>query len=120
MNVLVAGALLHDINKVLVFERNEQNVFKNTYVPSSEGKHIFPGIAIAREAGLSDAIVKVIEYGNTVCKHVMATPRNIEAILVHHADMTTFDAINFLNSSAMSRTPDTGNNPGAHHGQIRQ
>jgi putative nucleotidyltransferase with HDIG domain len=107
MNILVAGALLHDINKVLVFERNEKNVFRNRTFPTSEEKHIFPGITIAREAGLPDAIVKVIEYANTVCKHVMATPRNIEAILVHHADITTFDTMNFLNNSAMSRTPDT-------------
>jgi putative nucleotidyltransferase with HDIG domain len=98
MDILVAGALLHDINKVVMFERDEKNFFRK-----KEGHSVnapsFPGIKIAREAGLPDDIVGVIEYE---CSKVLGNPPNVEAILIHHADMTTFDTMNFLNRGQRS------------------
>jgi HD domain len=93
MDILVAGALLHDINKVLLFERDEKNFFrKNQY--HSEKFPTFPGTRIAREMGLPDSIVGIIEYG---CRKASGCPANVESLLVYHADMVTFDTMNFLN-----------------------
>jgi hypothetical protein len=98
MDILVAGALLHDINKVLMFERDGKNTFREK-VGLSRETPFFPGIKIARETGLPDDIMGVIEYA---CRYI-GSPANVEAILVHHADMTTFDTMNFLNNSSLTR-----------------
>jgi len=99
IDILVAGALLHDINKVVMFERDENNFFRK-----KEGYSVntpsFPGIKIARETGLPDDIVGVIEYE---CRKALGNPPNVEAILIHHADMTTFDTMNFLNKGQRSK-----------------
>lgn len=92
MDVVVAGALLQDINKVLVLERDEKNGFRKKSLPVDEVTP-FPGVGIAREVGLSDDIVGVIEYG---CKNATGDPKNVEAILVYHADIITFHTMNFL------------------------
>lgn len=99
MDVLVAGALLHDINKVLVLERDEKNGFRKKGGPS-EGTSAFPGVTITREAGLPAGIVGLVEYE---CRNAIGSPNNVEAILVHHADMTTFDTMNYLNNKGLAR-----------------
>jgi putative nucleotidyltransferase with HDIG domain len=98
MDILVAGALLHDINKVVMFERDEKNLFRKKEGHSVNASS-FPGIKIARETGLPDDIVGVIEYE---CRQALGDPPNVEAILIHHADMTTFDTMNFLNRGQRS------------------
>lgn len=99
MDVLVAGALLHDINKVLVLERDEKNGFRKKDGPS-EGTSAFPGVTITRETGLPEGIVGLVEYE---CRNAIGSPNNVEAILVHHADMTTFDTMNYLNNNGLAR-----------------
>jgi hypothetical protein len=104
MDVVVAGALLHDINKVLVLERDGKNGFRKKDGPAEETLS-FPGVRTAREAGLPDDIVGLIEYE---CRNAIGNPNNVEAILVHHSDMTTFDTMNFLKTIA-SQDDTAGN-----------
>lgn len=99
MDILVAGALLHDINKVVMFERDQKKSFRKKEGHSVNTRS-FPGIKIARETGLPDDIVRVIEYE---CRKALGNPPNVEAILIHHADMTTFDTMNFLNRGQRSK-----------------
>ena len=93
----MAGALLHDINKVMILERDGKNGFKRKERPSEEMSP-FPGVRIACDAGLSDDIVGLIEYSS---RNATGNPNNVESIIVHHADMTTFDTMHFLNEIAL-------------------
>jgi len=92
MDILIAGALLHDINKILVLERDEKYGFRKKGRPSDEFSP-FPGVTVTREAGLPEAIVGLVEYE---CRNAIGNPNNVEAIIVHHADMTTFDTMHYL------------------------
>ncbi|MDR3541675.1 MAG: HD domain-containing protein [Desulfosporosinus sp.] len=98
LDILMAGALLHDINKVVTFERDEKNSFRKKEGPSVNAP-AFPGLKIARETGLPDDIIGVIEYE---CRKAVGNPPNVEAILIHHADMTTFDTMIFFNREERS------------------
>ena len=102
MNVLVAGALLHDLNKVLVIERDEENGFRKKHL-SFEQVRTFPCVQITRDAGLPESIVGIVAYE---CTNAIGSPHNVEAIVVHHADMTTFDTMNYLNTMGLSNTDD--------------
>jgi hypothetical protein len=99
MDTLVAGALLHDLNKVLLFERDDKGAFRMKVGHTESAPH-FPGVEIAYETLLPDDIVGLIEYecGKT------REPNGVEAILVHHADWATFDTINFLNNRDLLTT----------------
>ena len=85
MDVLIAGAILIDVGKLLEYE-----LVKGKAVQSQRGKylrHPFTGVALATECGVPDAVCHVIaahsEEGNLV-------PRSVEATIVHHADFMSF------------------------------
>jgi hypothetical protein len=89
LDILVAGALLHDINKVAVFERDGRGAFRK----KAENYEVAPGVRLARELGLPSKLVELITYESGMRED----PPNIETILVHHADMPTFAAMDFMN-----------------------
>ncbi|MBN2745512.1 MAG: HDIG domain-containing protein [Bacteroidales bacterium] len=87
MDVLVAGAVLADVGKLLEYELDVngkaiQGVY-GKYV-----RHPFSGVSLAEECGLPPAVLHIIAThageGNMV-------KRTTEAYIVHHADFMTFE-----------------------------
>lgn len=108
MDVLIAGALLHDINKTLVFERDGENGFRKKEGPF-EGGSAFPGVTMTRDVGLPEPIVRIVEYE---CRNALGRPHNVETIIVHHADMITFDTMHYLKNSGVSSHADQSDTKG--------
>ncbi|UCC94175.1 MAG: HDIG domain-containing protein [Thermoplasmata archaeon] len=87
MDTVIAGAILHDVGKVLEY----QPAPDGTVVKSEMGKrlrHPVSGAALAQELGLPLAIVHIIAAHAGEGNMVTRTP---EAILIHHSDMTDFE-----------------------------
>ena len=85
---LLAGALLHDVGKLLEYEKSVSGV-----VQSREGKllrHPFSGANLAFSVGLPTEVVHIIA---THAKEGDSGFRSIESILVHHADFINFESL---------------------------
>jgi putative nucleotidyltransferase with HDIG domain len=83
---LLAGALLHDVGKLLEF-REEGGKF----VKSELGRmlrHPFSGAALCYEFGLPPAVVHVVATHAREGDGARATP---EAFIIHHADFMNFE-----------------------------
>ena len=87
-DVLVAGAILADVGKLLEYEKHGGKIRQ-----SRRGKylrHPFTGVALAQEVGLPDAVCHVVAThageGNLV-------KRSNEAYIVHHADFMTYEPL---------------------------
>jgi putative nucleotidyltransferase with HDIG domain len=85
MDVLIAGAILIDVGKLLEYEKVDGRTRQ-----SERGKylrHPFSGVGLAMECGVPDAVCHIIAAhageGDLV-------KRSTEATLVHHADFMTF------------------------------
>jgi putative nucleotidyltransferase with HDIG domain len=85
MDVVIAGAILADVGKLLEYERQEGRT-----VQSETGRylrHPFTGVALARQCGVPDRVCHIIAAhageGDLV-------KRTTEAYVVHHADFMTF------------------------------
>lgn len=86
MDVLISGAILADVGKMLEYELDESG----NAVQGSYGKYIrhpFSGVSLAEEAGIPAEVCHIIAThageGNLV-------KRTTEAYIVHHADFMTF------------------------------
>ena len=86
MDVLIAGAILADVGKLLEYELDS----KKKAVQGKYGQYIrhpFSGVALAEECGLSPEVCHIIaahaNEGDLV-------KRTTEAYIVHHADFMTF------------------------------
>jgi len=83
---LIAGALLHDVGKLLEYEQQA-----NQIVTSENGKktrHPVSGANLAKELGLPDEVVHII-YAHS--KEGDSLQRSPEAIIVHHCDFIDFE-----------------------------
>jgi len=87
LDVLLAGAILADVGKLLEYEGDGQGGSRQ----SARGKylrHPFTGVALAMECRLPDAVCHIVAThageGNLV-------ERTTEAWIVHHADFMTFE-----------------------------
>jgi putative nucleotidyltransferase with HDIG domain len=87
MDVLLAGAILADVGKLLEYESDGAGGTRQ----SARGKylrHPFTGVSVAMESGLPDAVCHIIAThageGNMVA-------RSTEAWIVHHADFMTYE-----------------------------
>ncbi len=87
MDVLVAGAILADVGKLLEYEDDGAGGTRQ----SARGKylrHPFTGVALAMECGVPDAVCHIIAAhageGDLVA-------RSTEAWIVHHADFMTYE-----------------------------
>ncbi|HHO56941.1 MAG TPA: HDIG domain-containing protein [Thermoplasmatales archaeon] len=84
-DAVIAGALLHDVGKLLEYERKDGKVVK-----SGMGKrirHPVSGAALAMEEGLQD-IAHIIAAHSKEGEFV---ERSKEAILIHHCDFIDFE-----------------------------
>lgn len=91
LDVVIAGAILADVGKVLEYE-----TVGGVAVQSTRGKalrHPFTGVAVAMECGVPDEVCHVIAThaaeGNLVT-------RSTEAWIVHHADFMSFEPFKTL------------------------
>lgn len=87
MDVLIAGAILADVGKLLEYGKGSAGESRQ----SDRGKylrHPFTGVALAMECGLPDAVSHIVAAhageGNLIA-------RTTEAWIVHHADFMTFE-----------------------------
>lgn len=85
LDVVVAGAILADVGKLLEYENKDGKT-----VQSQRGamlRHPFTGVALAMECGIPDAVCHIIaahaDEGNLV-------KRTTEALIVHHADFMAY------------------------------
>lgn len=87
MDVLIAGAILADVGKLLEYELDENG----KSIQGKYGKylrHPFSGVSLAEQCGVPAAVCHIIAThageGNMV-------KRTVEAYIVHHADFMTFE-----------------------------
>jgi putative nucleotidyltransferase with HDIG domain len=92
MDRLIAGALLHDVGKLVETEKDEKGGFrkskKGMYV-----RHPISGAIIAAQVGMSEDIV------NTIACHAKEgddAAKVVETVLIRQADFATFDPLVML------------------------
>jgi putative nucleotidyltransferase with HDIG domain len=86
MDLLIAGAILIDVGKLIEYDKVEGKL-----TTSKAGKllrHPFSGVAIADRFGLPPEVQHIIAYH---AKEGDLAKRNVEAIIVHHADFVSFE-----------------------------
>ncbi len=86
MDVLVAGAILCDVGKLLEYVLDENN----NAIQGSYGKYIrhpFSGVSLAEECGIPPEVSHIIA---THAGEGDMVKRSTEAYIVHHADFMTF------------------------------
>jgi putative nucleotidyltransferase with HDIG domain len=87
MDDLLAGALLHDVDKMVIFDARTGG-FTDT---GRRFTHAVMGAAMALMEGLPEAIAHMIGAHST--KFSPISPRSIEALILHHADLVVGKAI---------------------------
>ena len=83
---VVAGALLHDVGKILEYVEKE-----GEFIKSPEGKflrHPFSGVGLAFNEGVPDEILHIIAVH---AGEGDGRWRSTEGIIVHHADFINFE-----------------------------
>ena len=82
---LIAGALLHDVGKLLEYDIVNGKIIKGEY--GKKFRHPVSGSMLAKNLGLSDEIVHIIfAHSHEGDK----TERSPEAVIVHHVDFIDF------------------------------
>lgn len=86
MDYLIAGAILHDVGKLLEFKKDGKGFSKSR---SGEYlRHPFSGLAIAYGKGIPDEVLHIIAVHS---KEGDGGYRSPEAVILHHADFTNFE-----------------------------
>ena len=86
MDVLIAGALLADVGKLLEYEVDENgNSFQGKY--GEYLRHPFSGVSLAEQCGVPPEVCHIIAAHAAEGDLVK---RSTEAYIVHHADFMTF------------------------------
>ena len=89
MDRLVAGALLHDVGKLVETERDPKGGYRRSRA-GAYARHPISGAVIAAKVGLGDDLV------NTIACHARegeGAPKVLETVLIHQADFATFDPL---------------------------
>lgn len=86
MDVLIAGAILADVGKLLEYEMKDGKSVQGNY--GKFLRHPFSGVSLAEQCGVPAEVCHIIAThageGNMV-------KRTTEAYVVHHADFMTFE-----------------------------
>ena len=87
MDNLLAGALLHDVDKMMIFDAKTGGFTKM----GRQYPHAVAGAALARAEGLPEEVAHVIEAHSI--KFSPFPPKSIEALIVRHADLVVTNAV---------------------------
>ncbi|MEW5825869.1 MAG: HD domain-containing protein [Candidatus Bipolaricaulota bacterium] len=87
-DILIAGALLHDVGKLLEIEEKGGKFQKSKY--GALVRHPFSGVALADAHGVPADVQHIIGVHSKEGDHGKRTP---EAIILHLADFMNFDPI---------------------------
>lgn len=86
LDVLISGAILADVGKLLEYVKDEKgNAVQGTY--GKYLRHPFSGVSLAEECKLPAEVCHIIAAHAGEGDHVK---RTTEAYIVHHADFMTF------------------------------
>lgn len=88
MDILIAGAILHDVGKFLEIERVNKK-----YMKSANGKflrHPFSGLALAYKNNLPTSVCHIIAVHSREGNEGWRSP---EAVIIHHSDFAAFDTL---------------------------
>ncbi len=86
MDVLIAGAILADVGKLLEYEKDENgNIIQGDY--GKYLRHPFSGVSLAEKCGVPAPVLHIIAAHAGEGDHVS---RSVEAYIVHHVDFMTF------------------------------
>lgn len=84
-DVVAAGALLHDVGKLLEHAAPERHVLAGPMV-----RHAFSGVHLAMEEGLPREVLHVIAYHSIEGQRLRRTP---ECEVIYRADFISLDAV---------------------------
>jgi putative nucleotidyltransferase with HDIG domain len=85
MDVLIAGAILADVGKLLEYEMKDGKAVQGNY--GKYLRHPFSGVSLAEECGVPPEVCHIIAAH---AKEGDLIKRSTEAYIVHHADFMTF------------------------------
>ena len=86
MDVLISGAILADVGKLLEYELDKEGkVVQGKY--GQYLRHPFSGVSLAEECGIPPEVCHIIAAHSHEGDLVK---RSTEACIVHHADFMTF------------------------------
>ncbi|MGE5424969.1 MAG: HDIG domain-containing metalloprotein [Syntrophothermus sp.] len=87
MDVLIAGAILADVGKLLEYEMDKDGKsFQGKY--GKYLRHPFSGVSLAEQCGVPAEVCHIIA---THAGEGDMVKRTVEAYIVHHADFMTFE-----------------------------
>jgi putative nucleotidyltransferase with HDIG domain len=85
---LIAGALLHDVGKLVEYALVEGETVQSQY--GKYLRHPFSGVVLAAQEGIPADILHMIAAH---AKEGDLVPRSREATVIHHADFTSFETL---------------------------
>lgn len=85
LDYLIAGALLHDVGKLLEYDIIDGQVVKGEY--GKKFRHPVSGALLARELGLPDEVTLIIYAHSHEGDKLERSP---ESVIVHHCDFIDF------------------------------
>ena len=86
LDFLIAGALLHDVGKLLEYELKNGKYVKGEY--GKKFRHPVSGSLLAKELGLPDEVVLIIYAHSHEGDNLKRSP---EAVIVNHCDFIDFE-----------------------------
>jgi putative nucleotidyltransferase with HDIG domain len=89
---LVAGALLHDVGKLLEIERTSEGKYQKSHRGKC-ARHPISGAILVAQAGLPEEIVNIVACH---AKEGEGRPKRVETVLIHQADFAVFDPMVML------------------------
>jgi len=98
---LLAGALLHDVDKLVLYERRGSSVqLSELGHKASHGEY---GANVAKEVGLPQEIINIIACHSPMQKKVL--PATIEAVLVAGCDTANFQSYRLMKGKGLWKVP---------------
>ena len=85
MDVLISGAILADVGKLLEYDMKDKELVQGTY--GKYLRHPFSGVSLAEKCGIPPEVCHIIA---THAKEGDLVKRSTEAYIVHHSDFMTF------------------------------
>ena len=97
LDYLLAGAILHDVDKIVIFDA----VTGGFTEMGRQVPHALAGGALARAEGLPEEVAHIIEAHSI--KYSSHPPRSLEALVVRHADLVVAHAVYMAQGLEMER-----------------